>query len=452
MLLDHLFPDDGCEAVAIGVCGQRRGSGRHRLLLQDLFLVPYSACSVRAPDRVTWSTDILIPILQKAAILGMAIVKIHGHRGYDRFSNVDDHSDRSLFPSIHGWFGEDFPHASVVVLDNGRMFGRTIDSDGLFTNLDCINVVGDDLPFWYSTNDGNPVPEFARRISQSFGAGTYERLKRLRIAVVGCSGTGSPVIEQLARNCIGELVLVDPDIVEKKNLNRILNSSMMDAISGEAKVQVAKRSVEKMGLGTTVRAIQSSLFSPSAVEAVGECDIVFGCVDSIDGRHLINKLATFYLLPYFDLGVKLEADGVGGVEQVCGTVHYLQPGGSSLFTRGVYNLEQVRAAGLKRSDPQAYKGLLEEGYIRGIQEDRPAVVQLNSLIASLAVNELLARLHPYRIDPNADYAIHRLSLSHGIYEHETDGEPCQMLLRHSGRGDVNPLLDWPELSLMQDVA
>ena len=115
-------------------------------------------------------------------------------------------------------------------------------------------------------------------------------------------------------------------------------------------------------------------------------------------------------------------------------------------------MEQVRAAGLYRTDPAAYQTLLGDGYIRGVQEDRPAVVQLNSLVASLAVNEFLARLHPYRLDPNGDYAIHRLSISHGIYEHEGDGEPCPMLVRHVGRGDVSPLLDWAELSLEREAA
>ena len=115
-------------------------------------------------------------------------------------------------------------------------------------------------------------------------------------------------------------------------------------------------------------------------------------------------------------------------------------------------MEQVRAAGLLRTDPVAYRAQLEDGYIRGVQEDRPAVIQLNSLIASLAVNELLARLHPYRLDSNGDYAVHRLSLSHGIYEHEGDGDPCPLLARHVGRGDVTPLLDWAELSVQREAA
>ena len=63
------------------------------------------------------------------------------------------------------------------------------------------------------------------------------------------------------------------------------------------------------------------------------------------------------------------------------------------------------------------------------------------------VNELLARLHPYRIDSNADFAVHRISLSHGIYEHLNDGETCSLLIRHVGRGDVAPRLDWSELSI-----
>ena len=101
-----------------------------------------------------------------------------------------------------------------------------------------------------------------------------------------------------------------------------------------------------MGLGTVVDTYPASLFDARAVRAVASCDVVFGCMDSIDGRHLLNKLATFYLLPYFDMGVKIEADGAGGVDQVCGTVHYLQPGGSSLLSRHVYTMEQVRAAGI----------------------------------------------------------------------------------------------------------
>ena len=448
-LMRHLFPNDGCEAVAVALCGRAAGSNAHRLLVRRLDLVPYAACSIRRPDCVTWPTELLVPLLTEAAKFDWALVKIHGHRHYDRFSAIDDESDRQLFPSIYSWTDSAAPHASLIVMDDGRVFGRVVHENGNFADLESITVVGDDIRRYrhpVPNRDAASIPEFGRRVAQTFGAGTYQKLRDLRIAVVGCSGTGSPVIEQLARNCVGSLVLIDPDHVEEKNLNRIVNTTMEDARAGLPKVDVAARAVQAMGLGTEVITYAKTLFDREVIHQASLCDVVFGCMDSIDGRYLLNKLAAFYMIPYFDLGVKIEADGMGGVDQVCGSVHYLKPDGSSLMSRNVFNLEQVRAAGLQRTDPEQYNQLLAEGYIRGGNEDRPAVVQLNSLIASLAVSELLARLHPYRIDPNGDFAINRISLSHGIFDHEADGTPCSLLSRHVGRGDVEPPLDWAELS------
>ena len=334
-------------------------------------------------------------------------------------------------------------------MDDGRVFGRVVHEDSTFSDLAAVSVIGNNI-LRYRVPDNSfeavSVPEFGRRVAQTFGTGTYQKLRDLRIAVVGCSGTGSPVIEQLARNCVGSLILIDPDHIEEKNLNRILNATMEDARQNLSKVEVAARAVRAMGLNTEVKTYASTLFDREVIRDISLCDAVFGCMDTIDGRHLLNKLAAFYMIPYFDLGVKIEADGKGGVDQVCGSVHYLKPGGSSLMSRNVFNLEQVRVAGLRRTDQNQYRQLLSEGYIRGGNEDRPAVVQLNSLVASLAVSELLARLHPYRIDPNGDYAINRISLSHGIFDHESDGSACQTLSRHVGRGDVEPPLDWAELS------
>lgn len=444
-LREHLFPGDGLEAVALLLCGRTRSHGRLRLTVQEVRLVAHADCQ-RLPDAVTWPSAALLPeLLLHAARRGASLIKVHGHGALDRFSDVDDRSDGELAASLDAW--AEGPHGSVVALADGRWFGRLFNADGSFRRLDRVTVLGDDITLWEAPGPRQEVPEYARRVAQSFGAGTFERLRRLRIGVVGCSGTGSVVVDQLARNAVGELVLVDPDRVEPKNLNRIINSSGADAVTGRLKVEVAAAAIKALEMNTRVETHASSLFDADALRAVASCDVVFGCMDSVDGRHLLNRLATFHQLAYFDLGVKLEADGQGGVDQVCGTVHYLKPGGSSLLGRHVYTLEEVRAAGLARTDPDAYRALRREGYITGVAEDRPAVIQLNSLIASLAVNELLARLHPYRLDSNGDYAVHRLSLSHGIYEHLPDGEPCATLVRHVGRGDVWPPLDMPELSL-----
>src|SRR5262249_35644661 len=156
---------------------------------------------------------------------------------------------KDLFNSIFGWTDTSFPHASAVMLPEGRMFGRAIMPDGSSEPLDSILVPGDDLQFWISENGPN-LPLFAQRHLQLFGAGTIRRLRPLSIAVVGRSGTGSPVIEQLARLGVGRLVVVDPDRVEEKNLNRILNASREDAYLRRSKVEVVARAIAAMGFGT----------------------------------------------------------------------------------------------------------------------------------------------------------------------------------------------------------
>ena len=448
----HLFPGDGLEAAAFLLCGVRAGDRRTRLVAREVFPVPYSACAVRTGRRVTWPTDAILPLLERAERSGGTLVKVHSPPGgYLAFSEVDDESDRLLLPSLRDWFDDDRPHGSAVMLPDGRMFGRTVRADGAMPPLAQINVAGDDLLFWHDGASGTgAVPDFAASHAQAFGEGTFDLLRRLSVAVVGCSGTGSPVIEQLARLGVGELVIVDNDTVEERNLNRILNATAADAEKGRAKVAVLAGAVERMGTGTRVIALEQSLWSPEAIEAVAQCDIVFGCMDTIDGRFLLNMLATFYQLPYFDLGVRIHAvpEGLrrGEIVEVCGSVHHLTPGGSSLVSRGLFSLDDVRAAGLARTDPEAHARQIEDGYISGVAVRRPAVISLNMLIASLAVNDLLARLHPYRDDPNEAFAHIEVSLSEMAMFRDPKPGACPVFRGDLGKGDTRPLLGMPELS------
>ena len=442
----HLLPGDGLEAVAVALCGRRRSATHHVLTVMSVVPIPYDECKVRTADRVTWSTQRLIPLLEEASKRDLAILKIHSHPGgYPQFSETDDVSDKDVFNSVFGWTDSTFPHASAVMLPTGRMFGRAVLPDGSFQDLDSIMVPGDDLHFWVPEGVIRP-PSFVQRHAQLFGAGTIRRLREMSAAVIGCSGTGSPVVEQLARLGIGRLVLVDPDRVEEKNLNRILNASREDAYLHRLKVEVMARAIARMGFGTEVEIIPEDLATPRAVKAVAECDVVFGCMDGVEGRHLLNRLAAFYVLPYFDIGVKLEADGNGGIDEACGAVHYIRPDGSTLQDRSVYSTEQLRAAGLLRTDPKAYREQLKAGYIHGVREDRPAVISINMQMASTAVNEFLARLHPYRLDGNEDFSVVRISFVQGTGYCEREEEAFGQFFPHIGKADVRPLLSMPNLS------
>ena len=447
-LFAHLFPGDGLEAVAVALCGRRVSDGKVTLLVHKVHPIPYGDCPVRKPDRLTWNTDRFCPLLADASKNGFALLKIHSHPGgYDKFSEFDDRSDRELFRSVFGWVDSDLPHGSAVMLPDGKVFGRAAFPGDSFSQFDRVSVAGDDLHFWdYGAKAGVTQSDALIRNRQLFGEGTMRRLKALSVAVVGYSGTGSIVAEQLARLGVGRLVVIEYDRTERKNLNRILNTTLEDAEANCLKAEVALRAVRAMGLGTDIEIVSGNLIDPAVIRLVAGCDVLFGCVDSVEARHVMNRLAAHYLLPYFDVGVRLDADGMGGIDQVCGSAHYVQPGGSSLFSRGVYTMEEVRAEGLRRTDPAAYAGLLKEGYIKGVRVDRPAVISVNMLVSSLAVNDFLARLHPFRLDPNAEFATQTVSLTQGEFMKFPDGEPCPMFANRVGRGDSRPLLDMPELT------
>lgn len=450
-LKQFLFPGDGKEAVAIVLCGRRNGDRRHRLTVRVVEGIPYQACSIRTPIQVTWPPDIIAPLLDRAAAEGLSVVKIHSHPGgYAAFSDTDDKGDKKLLPMIRGWVEADVPHGSAIMLPSGEMFGRVLSPDGSFEPITLINVVGDDLHFWYADAGSVELPSFVASHAQAFDEGTIRRMRRLSIAVIGCSGTGSPIIEQCMRLGAGEIVLVDDDHVEDRNVNRILNSTMGDARDTRLKVDVLADAIERTDLGTRVIRLAKNLWDPEVIRIVAQCDLVIGCMDTIDGRFLLNTLATYYTLPYLDIGVRLDAvrtgPNQGRIREICGSVHYMQPGGSSLMSRGLFTMAEVAAAGLRRNDPSAHAQQVRDGYIAGVATHRPAVISVNMFAASLAVTELLARLHPFREEPNSTYATTTFSLASMELISEPEGVPCPLLYDRVGIGDATPLLGLLELA------
>jgi len=445
VLYGHLFPADGREAVALVLCGRRVAAERHCLSVSRIELIPHEECD-RREDSICWPTAQLAPLLEEAARRDLSVVKFHSHPGgFDQFSACDDTSDVEFFKAAESWCEHSLPHGSVVMLPCGRMFGRTQGVGGSFEPLGLISVAGEAVEYWFG-QEADFLPEFTDRHAQVLGESTVLTLRRLRAAVIGCSGTGSPTVEQLFRLGIGELVLVDPDTVGIENLNRILNSWSSDAQQQRFKVDVLQRAIHTAGVGTDVIAIPHDLLQHEVVQQVALCDVIFGCVDSVFARHILNKLASTYCIPYFDIGVGLKADGKGGISHISGAIHYLQPDGSSLLSRGAYTLAAIQADALQRTDPSEHAKRAASGYIEGAEVARPAVISVNMVFAGLGVLEFLNRLHPLRDEPNGHFALQRISLSHDLKDIRGDGERCPIVSRYLGHGDMLPLLGMPELS------
>lgn len=445
----HLFPGDGKEAVAIILCGRYERNDLSVLLTHKIELIPYNECN-RYIDNVHWKTERAVHLIEAAANKNMAILKIHSHPGgYAKFSKMDDHSDYEFFQSVFGWCDSDSVHGSIVMLPEGKIFGRVFTSDLKTFKFDKISVAGDTINTWNSSTECF-ADEYSLRTIQAFGEGTYNHLKKMKIGVLGCSGTGSPTIEQLVRLGVGNIVIIDPDTIEKKNLNRIINSKMSDAEVSRSKVETIQAAINGIGLGTKVFPYSVNLYDSSeALHELITCDVIFGCVDSVDGRHLLSQLTNFYLIPFFDIGVRLDADGKGGIENIYASINYIQPGCSTLLSRGIYTSERLFNDGLLRQDPIEFAKREKAGYVHNANVDRPAVISINMQISSMAVIELLNRIHPFKEDPSKEYA--KVTMDYCdtciIKENEESFKQDVSSEKWAGRGDCKPFLRMSELIL-----
>ena len=443
-LRGQLLPGDGLEAAAILLCNHGTGRRSQRLLVAEQIHLPHER-SERLPDRVTWPFADHLPPERIFEIdrNGQSIVTVHSHpNGPATFSQIDDENDRPLFASVDNWFDDGRVNGAAIMLPDGRLVARVVNGRGEFAEMETVAVVGDDICLWKA-----PRPEQGMtaalndKLAQTFGSGTLVLLRTMRIGVVGCSGTGSIIVELLARNGIGELTLVDDDVVEGKNLSRIVNSSFEDARADRPKVVALKEAVENMGTGCRVDCLQAQTDSAEVAAALVDCDAIFGCVDTAFGRYHLECLASGHLIPYFDVGVHLEADGQGGIQAADAVAHYIHPEGASLLARGAYTMEQVAAENARRHDPAHYRRQRAAGYLAAVGEEQPAVMSVNMQAACMAFNDFLARVHAYRFDPNREFATQRFRLVHGSYENTPDGVCAHPLLqRYMGTGDRSVLV------------
>ena len=94
---------------------------------------------------------------------------------------------------------------------------------------------------------------------------------------------------------------------------------------------------------------------------------------------------------------------------------------------------------------------MKDGYIGGAAVQRPAVISVNMFAASLAVNEFLARLHPFREEPNRLWAAVTFSLASMELIPDPESGICELMAANVGRGDVEPPLGLLELAARQRV-
>jgi len=441
VLKQHLFPGDGQEAAAVMICTRVPGA-RQRLLVKSIIPVPYSACR-RDQNKITWSSEFIEQAIDLGQERCMSLVLIHSHPGgFAEFSDVDDHSDIEIMPCLFAAYGD--LHGSAIMLPDGFVFGRLYTPELHISEFDLVSVIGEDLKFYW----GSDKERSAKRPMAFTSEMTFE-LSRMTAAVIGVSGTGSIVAEQICRLGFGRVILIEYDTVEHKNLNRILNTIKADADRGLPKVQVFSDRANQYRNEPYVVPVDANVLSRKAVLALAEADMIFSCVDKLRPRSVADRAAQSFLLPLFDVGVGISTrsleNGELAVDEVVGRIDYVYPDSSSLFDRNVYTSANLQAEALLESDPEAHADQIRRGYIEGMPEQAPAVITLNMRAASACVMEFIARSYPFRQEPNDNYVRTRFMLAEAIEEHTRESEFTKRESPFIASGDEEPLLGLPFL-------
>ena len=122
-----------------------------------------------------------------------------------------------------------------------------------------------------------------------------DRLASAKVVVLGLGGLGGGVCEMLARTGVGHLVLVDGDVFEASNLNRQLLCT--EALVGTSKAKAAEKRVRAVNSQVTVTPVAAYADETSLYDMIRGSDLVVDCLDSIQGRFMLQDAAKKARMP-----------------------------------------------------------------------------------------------------------------------------------------------------------
>ena len=115
----------------------------------------------------------------------------------------------------------------------------------------------------------------------------YEKLKKASVGIAGAGGLGSNIALSLARIGVGNIKIVDFDIVEPSNLNR---QQYYIKDIGEYKVNALKRNLREVNPFINVIAIIERLNKDNIKESFDDVDIIIEAFDNPECKAEISNV------------------------------------------------------------------------------------------------------------------------------------------------------------------
>ncbi|HIN70154.1 MAG TPA: molybdopterin-synthase adenylyltransferase MoeB [Acidobacteria bacterium] len=131
------------------------------------------------------------------------------------------------------------------------------------------------------------VQRYSRHlIMPEVGMDGQRKLKGARVLCIGAGGLGSPATMYLAAAGVGQLGIVDFDVVDYSNLQRQILHGTPDV--GRSKLQSARDRLQAINPAVHVETYETALTSENALQILEPYDVVVDGTDNFPTRYLVN--------------------------------------------------------------------------------------------------------------------------------------------------------------------
>lgn len=121
---------------------------------------------------------------------------------------------------------------------------------------------------------------------KEIGESGQQKLQNTNVLIIGCGGLGCIASVYLAASGIGNIGLIDFDIIDESNLHRQVFYKIEDI--GKSKSTVLARYIQQISPFVTVNFSEHAVTKKTIFNQINDYDIVLDCTDNLSIKYLIN--------------------------------------------------------------------------------------------------------------------------------------------------------------------
>jgi hypothetical protein len=341
----HLTRDDGQEDVCIATYVWSTGADRTTALIRDVVLPRDGERFVHGNAEFTGAY--VVRVATEARQRGEGIVLLHSHpgaRGWQGLSGPDHNTESEYERVARAITGMPLVGMTLATAEQ-EWSARVWHNRTVPTFAESVRVVGERLNVtWNDKARRRPVATaFQRRTIAAWGERRQANIARLKVLVIGVGSVGLDVVARLAATGIEHVGVMDIDIVEDLNLDRMIGATRDDARAGRRKTEVAARIARQAATADnfTVAVHDLSITTPQGLAVALDYDVIFSCVDRPWPRGVLNVVAYADLIPVIDGGIALDTLPTGEMRGGTWRAHALVPGRPCMVCNGQLRVNEL---------------------------------------------------------------------------------------------------------------